>query len=72
LFTSLPRKAVPASFVTLGQVNMQEQPSAIFLPENVRHPRKADVYAPAIICPDMMMIGLATSPEGPIGPVEGY
>jgi hypothetical protein len=51
---------------------MQDEPSAIFLPENVRHPRKADVYAPALICPNMMMTGLAVSTEGPIGPEEGY
>ena len=72
LFTSLPKKAVPAPHVALGQVNMQDEPAAIFLAENVRHPRKADVYAPALICPNLMMIGLTVSTEGPIGPDEGY
>jgi hypothetical protein len=72
LFTSLPKKSVPAPFVTVGQVNMKEAPSAIFLPQNVRHPRKADTYAPALICPSIMMTGIAVSTEGPIGPEEGY
>jgi hypothetical protein len=72
LFTSLPRRAVPAPHVAVGQVNMQDEPTAIFLAENVRHPRKADVYAPALICPNLMMMGLTLSTEGPIGPEEGY
>jgi hypothetical protein len=73
LFSSLPKKAVPAPRVALGQVNMQDEPSALFLPQNVRHPRKADVYGPALICPDQPIItGVAISTEGPIGPAEGY
>jgi hypothetical protein len=73
LFTSLPKKAVPAPWVNIGHVNMEEEPSALFLPENVRHPRKADVYGPALICPGQPIItGIAMSAEGPIGPTEGY
>jgi hypothetical protein len=72
LFSSLPKRAVPAPFVTMGQANMKVEPSAIFLPENIRHPRKADAYGPALICPNMMMTGIAISTKGPIGPEEGY
>jgi hypothetical protein len=72
LFASLPKCAIPAPYVSYGQVNMLDTAAALYLPENVRHPRKADVYVPALICPGYQMTGIQISTEGPIGPDKVY
>lgn len=72
LFSSLPRVAVPAAYTVLGRCDTRREPATLFLAQDVRHPRKADSYAPAIITPQVMMVGLQTSTEGWVGPTEGY
>lgn len=72
LYASLPRKAVPASYISTGMSDARNEPTSLFLPQQVRNARKADIYMPALICPELSMIGLQISPQGPIGPDEGY
>jgi hypothetical protein len=72
LYASLPRKAVPAPYVSAGKPDARNQPISLFLPQRVRSARPSDIYAPAIVCPELSMIGLQISTQGPIGPTEGY
>jgi hypothetical protein len=72
LYASLPRKTVPAPYVSAGKLDARNQPTSLFLPQRVRSARAADIYMPAIVCPELSMIGLQISAQGPIGPTEGF
>lgn len=75
LFTSLPRSAVPAPGVTVGEVDFRQSAAAVYLPEDVRGPDGSIFYAPACISPQMHIFGLRVysgQPSCALGTEEGY
>jgi hypothetical protein len=78
LFASLPRCIVPSPMIItgpMGDLDFRRQAVALYLPDEVRNPRDATVYVPALITPQLKVIGLKVypgAPRQPIGRREGY
>ena len=74
LFASLPKVAFGAAGVAVGQVDYRRQSTALYIPAGAR-PGEGTTYVPAIINPQVQMIGFKITPgvrSKPPGKEEGY
>jgi hypothetical protein len=62
LFASLPRAAVPAYGVAMGQIDYRENAASIFIPEDGRRLDEGAIYFPAIFNPGMSIAGAKMYP----------
>lgn len=58
LFASLPRCSVPSPGMVAGQVDYRRQAASLFLPETARGANDGTVFMPAIINPQIMIVGM--------------
>lgn len=74
LFASLPKIAFGATGVAVGQIDYRRHSAAMYIPAG-RRPNEGTIYVPAIINPQIRMIGLKVTPgvvSKPPRKEEGY
>jgi hypothetical protein len=75
LFASLPRCSVPSIGMSMGLIDYKQQAASLFLPENAHRADDGAVYMPAMINPQMNIIGFkmySGKHPGPLKHEEGF